>query len=541
MIALDAPAVLYVAPVVAAGFLALALWARRARVRRAARWSAALGDRARRANRFGALPLGLAALLALIGLAGPRWGRRTVTAETRGLDIAVAVDISRSMLAEDVTPSRLGRARAQVKRIVHDLADDRLALVAFSGKSFILSPLTTDASALLLLADGLDPDISSAGGTDLGAALRQSRELLLAGQSVADRILVVFTDGEAHDSLPGVLEAARALKRDGIHLILVAEGGATPAPIPLRAANDSLTGYLHDDNGQTVGTSRRDDILTAVADAAQGALVPAGLDDQAGAVRELVAGYKRVPESTTTTGNQVPRAWIAALAAFIVLLAQTLRRRTAALAALLLALSVAHASAQSPRDRAADAWRAGKLADAAALYGAVALRHPTDTAWYNAGTAALAVRDSAKARDALTRAARSLDPTLRFRALYNLGLLDLRLAAGDSLHREEHLAAARAAYREALLLRPDDRAAKWNYELALVPPPPPNPGGGGASQPPPPSGGAQGDQGPPTPRELSRAQAAQILQSIAAEERETRLELNRRRGPVREPTGGPDW
>lgn len=540
MITLDAPAVLYVAPVVGAAFLALASWARRARVRHAARWSAGLAERARRVNRWGAVPLGLAALVALIGLAGPRWGRRTVTAETRGLDVAIAVDVSRSMLAEDVTPSRLGRARAQVKRIEHDLSGDHLALVAFSGKSFILSPLTADASALLVLADGLDPDLSSAGGTDLGSALRQSRELLLAEESVADRILVVFTDGEAHDSLPDILDAARALKRDGIHLILVAEGGATPAPIPLRAADGSLTGYLKDDDGRTVGTSRRDDILTAVADAAEGALVPAGLDDQAGAVRELVAGYKRVPESTTTTGNQVPRAWIAALAAFVILLAQTFRRRTAALAAVLLTVTVSHARAQTPRDRAADAWRAGHLARADTLYQEAARRSPTDTAWYNAGTAALAVRDTGAARAALTRAARSLDPTLRFRALYNLGLLDLRLARTDSLHRDEHLASARAAYREALLLRPQDRAAKWNYELALVPPPPPNPGGGGAG-PPPPSGGSQSSEAPPSPRELSRAQAEQILQSIAAEERETRLEQNRRRGPVREAVGGPDW
>src|SRR5207253_9441960 len=129
--------------------------------------------------------------------------------------------------------------------------------------------------------------------------------------------------------------------------------------------------------------------------------------------------------------------------------------------------------------------------------------HPDDdTAWYNTGTAAMAANDPALARSSLARAAASLDPELRFRALYDLGLLELLQARADSASRETHLADAERAYREALLLKPYHIRAKWNLELVNRqrrggqantpnPPPPPSPsnGGGGATQQPPPPGG----------------------------------------------------
>jgi hypothetical protein len=131
------------------------------------------------------------------------------------------------------------------------------------------------------------------------------------------------------------------------------------------------------------------------------------------------------------------------------------------------------------------------------------------------------------ARASLSRAAASLDPELRFRALYNLGLLALLQARADSANRETHLADAERAYREALLLRSDDKRAKWNLELVdrqrrsggqanrpNTPPPPSPSGGGGGSPPPPPPGGRSGS--------LSESQADQVLRSIGQEELRTR-------------------
>src|SRR5438445_257398 len=221
----DAPAVLALAPLLGGAVWFGAAWARRARIRRAALWSEETVRAALAAGRLGPTALSLSAFLGVVALAGPRWGEENVVAESRGLSLAIAVDISRSMLAEDANPNRLGRATREARRLVQDLNGDHLGLVVFAGSSYILSPLSVDGSALGLYLDALDPDVGSQGGTGLAAALQQGGELLGAGSEQADRVLVVFTDGEAHDTLPGVVAQAEHLRAVGVHLILVAEGG----------------------------------------------------------------------------------------------------------------------------------------------------------------------------------------------------------------------------------------------------------------------------------------------------------------------------
>ncbi|MEX2157217.1 MAG: VWA domain-containing protein [Gemmatimonadales bacterium] len=558
----DAPIVVALSPVVGGAVWFAAAWARRARLRRAAAWSEATGRAARAAGRFGPFALGLAAAFAAIALAGPRWGEERIVTETRGLNLVLAVDISRSMLAEDAAPSRLGRALREARRLVQDLDGDRLGLAAFAGTSYILSPLSVDGSALALYLDALDPDVASEGGTSLAPALSQGVELLRASPEIADRVLVVFTDGEAHDSLELALQEARRLAALGIHLILVAEGGRQPAKIPRRDDRGTLVGWQQDGEGNTVVTSRRDDVLGAVADAAQGTIVAAELPDQAGAVRDLVASYKRATATESRTQRGRPRASIPLLLAVAVLVTQTLTRRTAALIGLaILVAPTAQAQnatpAPRPRSAAEKAWDQGDPARAAAAYLAeLKLRQDDDTAWYNAGTAALAAGDAEVARASLARAAASLDPDLRFRALYNLGLLALLQARADSGNRAAHLADAERAYREALLLKPSHLRAKWNLELATrmrgsggqsnrspPNPPPPSPGtgdgGGGAG-----GAGGAGQQDQPQEaggeRRLSEAQADQVLRSIGQEELRTRRD---RTGRTRRaaPAGVRDW
>jgi len=534
VITFDAPIVVALAPIVGGAVWTAAAWARRTRVRRAAAWSEATARIARAAGRFGAPALGLSASLAAVALSGPRWGEERIVTETRGLNLVLAIDISRSMLAEDAKPSRLGRALREARRLVQDLDGDRLGLSAFAGTSYILSPLSVDGSALTLYLDALDPDVASEGGTSLVPALQQGIDLLHSSPEIADRVLVMFTDGEAHDSVERSVEEARRLAGLGIHLILVAEGGRAPVRIPVRDDRGQLVAWQQDQTGNPVQTSRRDDVLGKIADAAQGTIVAAELPDQAGAVRDLVASYKRATATESRTQRGRPRAWIPLLLAAIVLTTQTFTRRTAALIALL-CFVVPAAHAQRPRSPAERAWDKGDVRSAAAAYLAELKAHQDDdTAWYNTGTAALAAGDPALARATLARAAASLDPELRFRALYNLGLLALLEARSDSTNRETHLADAERAYREALLLQPHHIRAKWNLELvnrqrrgggqANNPPPPPAPppgpagggggGGGGQQQQPQREGGNAGG--------LSESQADQVLQSIGQEELRTR-------------------
>ena len=549
--AFDAPLVLALAPVI--GFLVWigATWARRERLRRAARWSAETARQARGAGRFGPTGITLAAFLGVVALAGPRWGNERIETETRGLNLVIVMDISRSMLAEDAGggSSRLARSLREGRRLAQDLDGDRLGLVAFAGASYILSPLSVDGSALMLYLDALDPDVASEGGTSLAPGLAMGGELLAAEPGAADRVLVVFTDGEAHDSMSTVLRIAQQLKEAGVHLILVGEGGRDPVRIPLRDDQGAIQGYQSDDEGQVVETRRMDDVLGATANAAQGTIVAADLPDQAGAVRDLVASYKRNPATETNTQQGMPRGWIPLVLAIVILLLQAVSRRTAALVGLLLALGLAgvrEASAQQPtpsrrRTIAELYWDLGDSARASDAYlGEVNARNG-DTAWFNAGTAAMAARDFSTARSALARAATSLDPDIRFRALYNEGLLALRAAEMDTIHRDAHLGEAERAYREALLLRPPDGAAKWNLELAQRRR---RQGGGGQSQSQPQNQNQNQQQQrqppPPTPQGMTEAQADEILRSIGQEELKTRRERMGRARRAAEP-GVKDW
>jgi Ca-activated chloride channel family protein len=541
----DAPLLLLLAPALALA-LGFAAWlGRRRRIRLARRWSPALGRLARSRGTWAPLVIALVGLLAMVSLAGPRWGRTEVRTETRALSLVFAVDISRSMLAEDASPNRLQRAVREARRLIQDLEGDRLGLIAFAGRSYILAPLTVDGGAIRMHLDALDPDLASEGGSNLSSVLTQGAQLLGASTDAADRVLVVFTDGEAHDTLADIVHAAEALKESGVRLIMVAEGRASPTRIPIRDSTGTLLEYKRDEEGTVVQTQRRDDVLRAIVDGAEGTLVPAEAPDQGGAVRDLVAALKRSPTSATRTADLVPRGWIPGLAAAILLLAYTIARPGPALIAFAgLTLLGGQLRAQRPT-AGGRALAAGDPTRAAAEFLKEAGTGGTakDTAFYNAGTAALEAGRLDVARRALVEASKSLDPGLRYRALYNQGLASLLVAAADTARREEMLDDATERLRQALMLQPSSARAKWNLELAERRRPPPPPQSGGGSGPPPPSGGPQSPQPRPSqpgPRELTQSQAEQILNSMERRERET-LEEQRRRTQGGASGGVKDW
>ena len=528
----DAPLLLFLAPAVALAIGFGAWLARRRRVRLARRWSPLLARTAQGRGGWAPLLLGIVALLAMVGLAGPRMGRTQITTETRALSLVFAMDISRSMLAEDVAPNRLQRSVREARRLIEDLDGDRLGLIAFAGQSYILSPLTLDGSAIRMYLDALDPDLASSGGSNIHAVLTQGGELLGATSEAADRVLVVFTDGEAHDTLSEIVTQAEALKDAGVRLIVVAEGRAAPVRIPIRDSAGTLLEYKQDVDGSVVQTQRRDDILRATVDAAEGTLVPSEVPDQAGAVRDLVAAMKRSPTSETRTADLVPRAWIPVLVAALLLALYTIARPGPALVGLAGLLLAGTAEAQRPAKGERELAAGDPAAAAAAFLVEAGRGTARDTAFYNAGTAALEAGRLDVARGALAEAAKSLDPALRYRALYNLGLVDLLAAEADTTRQEEFLEDAVDRLRQALLLQPSSQRAKWNLELAdRRRPPPPSGGGGGGGGTPPPSGGGgqqQQHQGERPQQGLSQSQAEQILNSMERRERETRTEQQRR-------------
>jgi tetratricopeptide (TPR) repeat protein len=242
---------------------------------------------------------------------------------------------------------------------------------------------------------------------------------------------------------------------------------------------------------------------------------------------------KRSPTSETRTADLVPRAWIPVLAAALILALYTIARPGPALVGLAGLLVAGGAAAQRPA-AGERALAEGNPAAAAAAFLADAGRGTArDTAFYNAGTAALEAGRLEVARGALGEAAKSLDPALRYRALYNLGLVGLLAAQADSTREEEYLEDAVDRLRQALLLEPSSARAKWNLELAERRRPPPPSGGGGGGGTPPAGGGGGGQpqqqsEGPAPRQGLSQSQAEQILNSMERRERETRVEQQER-------------
>ena len=542
----DSPVLLLLAPVLGVAVGLLTWSARHRRIRLAGSWSPELQRQAKANGRYGPVWLGIVAILLGVALAGPRGGRTEVTTESRALSLVMVMDVSRSMLAEDVAPSRLGLAVREARRLVHDLPGDRLGLIAFAGRSYILSPLTIDGGAITLQLDALSPDLASQGGTSLAAALTQGAQLLGASTEISDRVLVVFTDGEAHDSLQAIVRSAKQLREDGVRLVLVAEGTTAPTRIPIRDSAGNLLEYKRTRNGDVVETSRQDNVLRQIADASDGTIIPADVPDQAGAIRDLTTAFKRNPTTETRTADLLPLAWIPLLLAALVLLGQTVTRRTASLvglAALLLRPMAASAQMVTDAERAV---RASDPEKASQAYLELARRgFAKDTSFYNAGTAAIMAGKLEEATVPLTQAAKSVDPDLRFRALYNLGTAALTTSRVDTARAEALREVAIKHLKEALLLHPGSAEAKWNLELALRAEPPPSDGGGGGggqSTPPPPSGNeSEQDAEPePTPDGLTQSQAEQILNSVEREERATRAnQQKRRRG--RGAGGGKDW
>lgn len=236
---------------------ALAVWAalrRRARLlgwvapRHATRLAPGV-SRTRPALSAGLNALGLA--LMALALAQPQCGTKTEATKKRGIDVVVALDASRSMLARDVQPSRLERAKLELTTLLDELKGDRVGLVAFAGDAFIQSPLTGDYAAVKLFLRAVDPEDMPQGGTNVGAALRLSRQLLEgADRGAKDRVVVLLSDGE--DLFGELGSAVRELEEAGIKVLAVGVGGEGGEPLPELDEDGNVVGYKRDAAGQVV-------------------------------------------------------------------------------------------------------------------------------------------------------------------------------------------------------------------------------------------------------------------------------------------------
>ena len=206
--------------------------------------------------------------LLIVALANPRVGTRLVEVKRVGVDIVVALDVSLSMRAEDITPSRLEKAKHEVQGFIQRLKGDRIGLVAFAGAAYLQCPLTTDYSAARIFLDVLDTDLIPVTGTAIAEALHTAMGGFQAEQST-QRVIVLITDGEDHKSK--VIEAARDAAEKGIVIYVVGMGTPEGEPIPIIDAKGRHEGYKKDRDGTTVVSRLDEELLTEIADITSGA------------------------------------------------------------------------------------------------------------------------------------------------------------------------------------------------------------------------------------------------------------------------------
>jgi Ca-activated chloride channel family protein len=204
----------------------------------------------------------LATVLVVMALIGPVRGHSLVPLQRRGVDVVIAVDVSRSMLAEDNEPHRLGRARVEIEAFLKRLEGERVGLVAFAGEAWVEAPLTRDLETLRWYIERLSPDRARSGGTDLGAALKQAAERV--GDDVeATRVIVLITDGEDHGGEG--LAAAKEIAATGTTVHVLGMGTEGGAKIP-----DGRGRFVQDEEGRDVVSKLADATLRAIAEESGG-------------------------------------------------------------------------------------------------------------------------------------------------------------------------------------------------------------------------------------------------------------------------------
>jgi len=252
-------------------FFAWALWRKAKVLRRFAE-----SEMLRRLVAGTSLPRQIAKMILLLlvvffltlSLARPQWGTKQETIERKGLDVVVAVDVSLSMLAEDIKPNRLARSKQEIQRFAERLNGDRVALVAFAGDAFLQCPLTSDYSAFRIFLDVLDPTLIEAPGTDLARAMEVSLKAFPKTSGTGKhRVLVLLTDGEDHGGR--ALKVAQDAAEQGVTVYTVGIGSVTGVPIPVTDESGAKT-YKKDSKGEIVSTRMDPDLLMQIAKATGG-------------------------------------------------------------------------------------------------------------------------------------------------------------------------------------------------------------------------------------------------------------------------------
>ena len=421
---------------------------------------------ARRRTGYALLLLGIG--LSIVALARPQMGFTWEQKRQSGRDIIIAIDTSKSMLATDLQPNRLTRAKLAAEDLLNQIEGDRVGLLAFAGSAFLQAPLTSDFGAVRESLQELDTDIIPRGGTNLAEAISAANEAFGKGES-EHRALIIFSDGEELEA--DAVVAARANK-DRFHIFTVGLGSPEGSLIPVPGGKGGGTEFLKDEQGQYVKSKLDEPRMREVAEAGGGFYVhlqngPAEMQqivrDGLGKMKEHEsdARFSRVPIER----YQWPLA--AAIAAIAAALLLGERRRVAKITRIATAALVLLAARAEARHAGIEKFEAKDYAGSLGAFDGELKKREVAELQFDAGAAAYQLGDYARAADGFSKALGTATPELKSRAAYNLANTIARRAVKLE-KKEDKIADLKDAvrqYDEVLKAEPKHEDAQHNRDL----------------------------------------------------------------------------
>ncbi len=423
--------------------------------------------------------LGALALL-IIMLARPQMGTKISQEKRTGIETIIALDISNSMLAEDIVPSRLDRSKMMVENLVDHFTNDKIGLIVFAGDAFVQLPITSDYVSAKMFLSSIDPSMMATQGTDIATAINMGMNSFTQEEGIGKAIIVI-TDGEDHEG--GALEAAEAAKKKGMRVYVLGVGSSQGAPIPIPGTGN----YMKDNTGNTVMSALNEDMCKQVAAAGGGVYIH--VENNSAAQQQLDNELDKLSKKETSTtvysdyDEQFQAFGILALLLLIIEIC-ILDRRNPLLKNLSLfkrngrlqksvriivficislsaCFSPLTSNAQTDRQYVRQGnklYRAGDFANAEVSYRKAVEKNPRNPqAAYNLGNALMAQKKDSAAIEQFQNAAKlETNPMRKYRAFHNMGVI----CQGHKMYGE-----AIEAYKNALRLNPEDNETRYNLVL----------------------------------------------------------------------------
>ena len=411
--------------------------------------------------------LGALALL-IVMLARPQLGTKISHEKRMGIETIIALDISNSMLAEDIIPSRLDRSKMMVENLVDHFTNDKIGLIVFAGDAFVQLPITSDYVSAKMFLSSINPSMMATQGTDIARAIEMATHSFTQEEGIGKAIIVI-TDGEDHEG--GALEAAEAAKEEGMRVYVLGVGSTNGAPIPISGTGD----YMKDRSGNTVMSALNEDMCKQVAQAGGGAYIH--VENNSAAQQQLDHELDKLAKKETSTtvysefDEQFQAVGILVLLLLIIEICILDRRnpllkrvslfgKRKAVAVVLMMLAMS-ATAQTDRQYVRQGnklFRNGDYPNAEVSYRKAIEKNPKNPqAVFNLGNALMAQKkDSAAVAQFESASKLETNPLRKAKAFHNMGVV----CQSHKMYGE-----AIEAYKNALRLNPADNETRYNLVL----------------------------------------------------------------------------